>query len=146
MTFKHSKKWYFWAKWIAYIAAWFMAIAPALIATVIAFPAVITHNSDSTVSVLFIVGVIVAVVPVLRVIFLAIKNNTDLIPALILTVVAALFIAIQFAEPSTINGLTGVSITAAIGNIISVVGFKLSAAWDDLYKHCGEIYGEVKTK
>lgn len=146
MTFRHSKKWYFYAKWIARISAWGFAIVPALIATVIAFPAVVTSDSNSTVSVLFIIGVIVAAVPLLRVVLLAIKNNTDIIPALVLTVVAVLFIAVQFAEPSTINGLTGISVTAAIGNLVSVVGFKLYKVWDDLYKNCGEIYGEVKTK
>lgn len=146
MTFKHSKKWYFWAKWISQISSWAAATIPALIATIIAFPSIVVRDSDSTVSGLFIVGVLVAAVPLLRVLFLAIKNNTDIMPSLILTVIAVLFIAIHFASPETINGLTAVAITAAVGNIASVVGFRLSAMWDDLYKNCGQVYAEVTTK
>ena len=48
--------------------------------------------------------------------------------------------SVYYAENSTRFGLMVVSITAAVSNVISTVLFKLSSVWDDLFKHCGEIY------
>jgi glucose-6-phosphate-specific signal transduction histidine kinase len=57
-----------------------------------------------------------------------------------LIVLAVVFSLMYYAEESTRLGLMVVSITAASSNIISTILFKLSAMWDELFKHCGEVY------
>ena len=67
-------------------------------------------------------------------------NNTLLSVSLILAVLCGVFICVWLMEKDTIKGLAWVSGCAAVGTFLAVLCFKLHDMWDDLYKHCGEVY------
>jgi hypothetical protein len=140
MTFRHSKKWYFWAKWIAKILGGVFCVAPALLATVLNFPMMVTKNTDSTVSIVFIFAILISSFVVLHAMYKSFKNNTLLSVSLILAVLCGVFICVWLMEKDTIKGFAWVSGCAAVGTLFAVVCFKLHDMWDDLYKHCGEVY------
>ncbi len=146
MIFKHSKRWYFIAQLIAAALGVFFAVVPAFIATIINFPIMVTNNAESTVSMLFVVALLLSSVALLYFVIKTMKNNPFLIIIAALTVVTFVLLGVYNAEQSTILGLTWVAGTATVGCVFSAICFALHKAWRDLYMHCGEIYGEVQTK
>lgn len=140
MTFKHSKKWYFWAKWLSKIVGSMFCVLPALIATYINFPMMVTENVDSTISIPFVFAIMISLTVVLQMVIKAFKNNTLISVGIVLAFVTAVFVCVYKMEADTIKGLAYVAGSATIGVFIACGCFKLHAIWDDLYKHCGEVY------
>ena len=141
MTIKHSKKWYFWAKIIAKAMGILLSFAPALIATVSLFPSLVTTNSNSTISGLFMLGVLLGGIPLLSALIKAFKTPSSMfVITTFLTLLAVIFTCMYFAQESTRYGLMIVSICASGGNIVATALFKLSQIYDELWKHCGEVY------
>lgn len=139
-VFKHSKRWYFWASVIVRFIGYFLSVVPAVIACLINFPLLVSNNSDSTLSGLAVAGMLIATAPVIRVVFNALKNNTKLLPALVLTLVSAIMIFMVACESDTRVGLMAVAITGTIGNWLALICGKIYDVWYDLYQHCGEVY------
>jgi hypothetical protein len=141
MTLRHSKRWYFWAKLIAKTVAVVMSFLPALIATIVMFPDIVVKKSESTLSGVFLAVSLIAMFPLMFVLWKQIKTpSATMICTLMLVILAVVFSLMYYAEQSTRLGLMVVSITASAGNIISTIAFKLAHVWDDLFKHCGEVY------
>ena len=141
MTIRHSKQWYFWAKIIAKVVAVIMCFAPALIATVIMFPDIVVRKAESTLSGVFLAVSLIAMLPLMFVLWKQIKTpSATMVCTLMLIILSVVFSLMYYAEQSTRLGLMVVSITASAGNIISTIAFKLAHIWDDLFKHCGEVY------
>lgn len=139
-VFKHSKRWYFWASFIVKLLGIFLSVVPALIACLIEFPLLVSNDSDSTLSGLAVAVMLIALVPVLRVVLNALKNNTKLLPALVLTVISLIMIFMVSCASDTRVGLMSVAITGAIGNWLAMICWKIYDVWYDLYMHCGEVY------
>ena len=140
MTFKHTKKWYFWAKWISKFAGYIFLVCPAIIATLINFPMMVTSNVESTISIPFVFAIGISLTVVLQMVIKSFKNDTLFAVAVVLGFICALFIFLYNMEPATIKGMAWVSGTGAVGTIIACGCFKMHSIWDDLYKHCGEVY------
>ena len=140
MTFKHSKKWYFWAKWISKIIGGTLCVLPALIATILNFPIMVTKNADSTVSLFFVIATIISCSALLAIVIKSFKDNSTLSISVVLALITLVFVFVYKMEKSTIKGLAWVSGTAACGVVLAMLCFKLHDMWDDLYKHCGEVY------
>ena len=140
MTFKHSKKWYFWAKWIAFGAGCTFLVCPALIATVLNFPMMVTSNVESTISIPFVFAILLSLTVVLQVVIKSFKNNTLFAVAVVLAFICALLVFIYKMEPDTIKGLAIVAGTGAGGTMIACGCFKAHTIFDDLYRNCGEVY------
>jgi hypothetical protein len=140
MTFKHTKKWYFWAKVLSKIAGYIMCVCPALIATIINFPLMVTENVESTISIPFVIAIMISLAVVLQAVLKAFKNNALIAVVVVLAFITAVFICVYHMEQTTIKGLAWVSGCGAVGVMIACGCFKLHSVWDDLYKHCGEVY------
>ena len=140
MTFKHTKKWYFWAKWLSKIAGYIFCVCPALIATLVNFPMMVTENVDSTISIPFVFAIVLSLTVVLQAVMRAFKNNTLFAVAVVLAFITAMFICVYKMEPDTIKGLAWVAGSGAVGTFIACGCFKLYDIWNDLYMHCGEVY------
>lgn len=140
MTFKHTKKWYFWAKIWAKVVGYIFCVCPALIATIINFPMMVTKNVDSTVSIPFVFAVIISLTVVLQAVIKSFKNDTLFAVAVVLAFITAVFVCMYHMEKQTIEGLAWVAGSGAVGTLVACGCFKLHALWDDLYKHCGEVY------
>jgi uncharacterized membrane protein AbrB (regulator of aidB expression) len=140
MVFKHSKKWYFWASCIAWAVGALLCLLPPILATIINFPMMVTKNTDSTVSIFFILGILIAVAVVFQSVVKAFKDNTLLSVFVVLVAITAVLIAGYNMEKETILGLIKVSCSAAGGTLFGLVSFKLHHFWNDLYKNCGEVY------
>ena len=141
MTFRHSKRWYFWAKIIAKVFAVIFCFLPALIATIKMFPDIVVKKPESTLSGMFLGVLLISMFPLVFVTYKQIKTpSATMMCTGMLIVLAVVFSLMYYAEESTRLGLMVVSITAASSNIISTILFKLSAMWDELFKHCGEVY------
>ena len=140
MTFKHSKKWYFWAKWISKIVGGVFCVLPALIATFLNFPIMITKNADSTVSLFFVIAIIISCSALLAVVVKSFKDNSTLSISVVLALITLVFVCVYKMEKSTIKGLAWVSGCAACGVLLATLCFKLYDMWNDLYMHCGEVY------
>ena len=146
MTFRHSKRWYFYAKIIAKVLGVLFAFVPAVVAVLCNFPIMVTKNSESTVSMLFIAGVLIASVALLYFVAKTVKKNPFLLIIASLTIITVILIGVYFMEKDTILGLAWVAGSATCGCVLSCVCFSLNKMWDDLYKNCGEIYGKVESK
>ena len=146
MTFKHSKRWYFNAHIIACVFGVLFAFVPALVAVLLNFPVMVTKNSESTVSMLFIAALLIAAVALLYFVARTVKKNPFLLIIAALTLITIILLGVYFMEKETILGLIWVAGTATVGCVFSCVFFALHKVWYDLYKHCGQIYGEVATK
>ncbi len=146
MTFKHSKRWYFFASLFAKLGAYAFCVCPPLIAAIVNFPIMITKNSDSTVSIAFIIAVVISLAVVLQAVIKAFKNNGLLAVAVILALVAGVLVCVYNMEKSTIEGLAWVAGCGAVGILIAIGLFKLHDVWNNLYQHCGEVYGVIETK
>jgi hypothetical protein len=141
MKIKHSKQWYFTAKIITKIAGIIFSFLPAVIATLILFPSLVKNDSDSTISGLFMLGVLLGGIPLLSALVKAFKTPSSMfVITTFLTLLAVIFTCMYFAQESTRYGLMVVSICASSGNIVATALFKLSAVYDELFKHCGEVY------
>lgn len=140
MTFRHSKKWYFWAKWIAMGAGYIFLVCPAIIATLINFPMMVTSNVDSTISIPFVFAIVLSLTVVLQMVIKSFKNDTLFAVAVVLAFICAIFAFIYKMEPDTIKGLAIVAGTGAGGTLIACGCFKMYHIFDDLYRHCGEVY------
>lgn len=140
MTFKHTKKWYFWAKWIAKAAGYIMCVCPALIATLCCFPMMVTENADSTISIPFVFAIVLSLSVVLQAVIKSFQNNTLFAVAVVLAFLTVLLICLYNMEPVTIKGLAWVAGSGAVGTLFGCVGFKLHDIWNDLYENCGEVY------
>lgn len=141
MKIKHSKQWYFTAKIITKIAGIIFSFLPAVIATLILFPSLVKNDSDSTISGLFMLGVLLGGIPLLSALVKAFKTPSSMfVITTFLTLLAVVFTCMYFAQESTRYGLMVVSICASSGNIVATALFKLSAVYDELFKHCGEVY------
>lgn len=140
MTFKHTKKWYFWAKWIAKAAGCIMCVCPALIATLCSFPMMVTSNADSTISIPFVFGLVLSLTFVLQAVIKSFQNNTLFAVAVVLAFLTVLLICLYNMEPVTIKGLAWVAGSGTVGTLFGCVGFKLHDIWNDLYENCGEVY------
>ena len=146
MTFKHSKKWYFWMRNLMWAVGGIFAVVPALIAAIVNFPVMVTNNSKSTLSMFFVFALIIALVVVIWVVGKAFKNNTYVTVVVALAGITAFFIGIYNMEQETIYGFCWVAGCAAVGNLIACILFKVAATLDEQYKNCGEIFGEVSVK
>lgn len=140
MTFKHSKKWYFRAKWIAKILGCLFCFLPPLIATLINFPVMVTANSNSTVSIVFVLAIGISLAVLLQYVVKAFKTNALLSVAVVLAFITAIFACVYFMQKQTIKGLAWVAGCGALGVLIAAGCFALHHTWDDLYKNCGEVY------
>lgn len=140
MTFKHTKKWYFWAKWIAKAAGYIMCVCPALIATLCSFPMMVTSNADSTISIPFVFAIVLSLSVVLHGAIKSFQDNTLFAVAVVLAFLTVLLICLYNMEPVTIKGLAWVAGSGAVGTLFGCVGFKLHDIWNDLYENCGEVY------
>ena len=140
MTFKHTKKWYFWAKWIAKVAGYIMCVCPALIATLCSFPMMVTENADSTISIPFVFAIVLSLSVVLHGVIKSFQDNTLFAVAVVLAFLTVLLICLYNMEPVTIKGLAWVAGSGAVGTLFGCVGFKLHDIWNDLYENCGEVY------
>lgn len=141
MTLRHSKRWYFWAKIIAKIIAIVMSFLPALIATINMFPDIVVNKAESTISGVFLAVALIAMFPLIFVLWKQIKTpSATMVCTLFLIILSIVFSLMYYAEQDTRLGLMVVSITASVGNIISTIAFKLAHIWDELFKHCGEVY------
>ena len=145
MTFKHSKKWYFWAKWIAKVAGYAMCVCPALIATLICFPSMVTENVDSTISIPFVFAMLITLTIVLQAVVKSFKNDTLFAVAVVLSFLTAIFIFMYNMEAATIYGLAWVSGCGAGGTLIGCGCLKAYKVFDDLYTNCGEVYINGRT-
>lgn len=140
MTFKHTKKWYFWAKWIAKAAGYIMCVCPALIATLCSFPMMVTENADSTISIPFVFAIVLSLSVVLHGAIKSFQDNTLFAVAVVLAFLTVLLICLYNMEPVTIKGLAWVAGSGAVGTLFGCVCFKLHDIWNDLYENCGEVY------
>lgn len=140
MTFKHSKKWYFWMSLLAKFCGGVFCVAPALIATLLNFPMMVTENVDSTTSIPFVFGIVISLSVVLQVVVKSFKNNSLFAVAVVLAFITAVFICVYYMEKETIKGLAWIAGCGAVGVLIACGCFKLHAIWNELYKHCGEVY------
>lgn len=140
MTFRHSKKWYFWASWIAWVLGAVFCVLPPIVATFANFPMMVTKNTDSTISIFFVLGILIASSVVMQAVVKAFKNNSLLVVAVVLAAVCAVLIAGVKMEKETIEGLAWIAGTASGGVLVAMVCFKLHSVWQDLYRHCGEVY------
>lgn len=146
MSFKHSRKWYFFASLIAASLGVLFAIIPALVALLINFPVMVTKNSESTVSMLFVVSLTVPAIAFLYFIIKTLKNNPFLIIVAALLIITLLLCGVYQMEKQTIFGLFCVAATETVGCIFTSICFGLYKLWYSLYQHCGQVYGEVNTK
>lgn len=117
-----------------------MCVCPALIATIINFPLMVTENVESTLSIPFAFAIMISLSVVLQAVLKAFKNNTLFAVSVVLAFITAVFICVYQMEKETIKGFAWVSGIGAFGVLCAVGFFKLHALWDDLYKHCGEVY------
>ncbi len=140
MTFKHSKKWYFWMSLLAKFCGGVFCVAPALIATLLNFPMMVTENVDSTISIPFVFGIVISLSVVLQVVVKSFKNNTLFAVAVVLAFITAVFICVYYMEKETIKGLAWIAGCGAVGVLIACGFFKLHSIWNNLYQHCGEVY------
>ena len=140
MTFKHTKEWYFWAKWISKLAGYIFLVCPAIIATLVNFPMMVTSNVDSTISIPFVFAIVLSLTVVLQMVIKSFKNDTLFAVAVVLAFICAIFAFIYKMEPDTIKGLAIVAGTGAGGTLIACGCFKCYHIFDDLYRHCGEVY------
>ena len=140
MTFKHTKKWYFWAKWIAKVAGYTMCVFPALLACLICFPSMVTENVDSTISIPAVLAAIIALTIVLQAVIKSFKNDTLFAVAIVQAFLTVIFICMYNMEKATINGLAWVAGCGAFGSLIGCVCLKAYKLFDDLYKNCGEVF------
>ena len=140
MTFKHSKKWYFWMSLLAKFCGGVFCVAPALIATLLNFPMMVTENVDSTISIPFVFGIVISLSVVLQVVVKSFKNNTLFAVAVVLAFTTAVFICVYYMERETIKGLAWIAGCGAVGTLIACGCFKLHSIWNNLYQHCGEVY------
>ena len=140
MTFKHSKKWYFWASWIAWALGAIFCVAPSLTATIVNFPMMVTTNASSTISIFFVIGIVIALAVVSQSVVKSFKNNALLSVSVVLSAVTAVFVCGSFMEKETMEGLAWVAGSGAVGVLCAIGCFKLHAIWHDLYENCGEVY------
>lgn len=140
MTFRHSKKWYFWASWIARVLGAVLCIAPALVATIIKFPVMVSRNTDSTISLFFVLALVISLAVVLSRVVKAFKSNALLSVAVVLAALAGVFYLGYTMEKETLLGLATVAACGAVGVLLGCGCFKLYDIWHDLYKNCGEVY------
>ena len=140
MTFRHSKKWYFWASWIAWVVGAACCVLPPIIATVTNFPMMVTKNADSTFSIFFVMGLMIASIVALQAVIKAFKNNTLLAVAIILAAICGVFVGGYYMEQETMRGLAIVAGSGSAGVLVGLICFKIHRIWNDLYKHCGEVY------
>lgn len=117
-----------------------MCVFPALIATIINFPLMVTENVESTISIPFVIAIMISLAVVLQAVLKAFKNNALIAVVVVLAFITAVFICVYHMEQTTIKGLAWVSGCGAVGVMIACGCFKLHSVWDDLYKHCGEVY------
>lgn len=146
MTFRHSKRWYFYANIIACVLGVIFSFVPALIATLVNFPVMVTKNNESTISMLFIVILLIGATGLLYLLAKTVKKNPFLLVIVFLIMLTVILIGVYNMEKETIYGLCWVAGSASIGCVLSCICFSLHKMWYDLYKNCGQIYGEVATK
>lgn len=140
MTFRHSKKWYFWASWIAWGLGAVLCVLPPIVATLANFPMMVTNNADSTISIFFVLGILIASSVLMQSVVKAFKNNSLLVVAVVLAAVCAILCAGVKMEKETIAGLAWIAGSASAGVLCAMVCFKVHKIWNDLYKNCGEVY------
>jgi hypothetical protein len=115
-------------------------VVPALIATLACFPMMVTSNRDSTLSMTFVIAIMISLLVILNAVIKSFKNKTLFSVSLILAGLTAVFIGAWVMEKDTIKGLAWVSGCASVGVMLGCACFRLHDMWNDLYKHCGEVY------
>ena len=140
MVFRHSKKWYFWAGWIAWAVGVLFCILPPLIATIANFPMMVTKNADSTVSLVFVLALMMSASFLILIVIKAFKQNAALSVAVVLGVLCAVFVLCYNMEKQTFAGLAWVAGSGAVGTVLGQIAFKIRDIWHDLYKNCGEVH------
>ena len=136
-TIKHSKSWYFNAKLIAYWVGMAFCVLPPLIAGIVKLPSIVVQkNAESTLSGVFVLAIICAAVPIYKAVIKLVKSPNA---AVICWILFGLIALVDTMSPQTISALKAVFAFAAIGNTIGAICFKLSAMFDDLWKHCGQV-------
>ena len=140
MVFRHSKKWYFWASWIAWAVGALFCVLPPIIATIANFPIMVTTNADSTISIFFVLGIMIALSVVLQMVIKAFKQSALLSVAVVLAALCFVFSCGYNMEKETLFGLAWIAGAGAAGVLVAIGCFKLYAIWHDLYENCGEVY------
>ena len=140
MVFRHSKKWYFWASWIALAVGVLFCVLPPLIATIANFPVMVSKDAESTVSMVVVLGLIMSASLLILLVVRAFKQNAALSVSVVLAVLCAVFVLGYNIEKETLLGLAWVAGSGAVGTLLGQVCFKIHAIWHDLYKNCGEVY------
>jgi hypothetical protein len=100
----------------------------------------VTSNSDSTISIPFVFAIIISLTVVLQIVIKSFKNDTLFAVAVVLAFMTAVFVCMYHMEKATIEGLAWVAGCGAVGTMIACGCFKLHDLWDELYKHCGEVW------
>ena len=137
MKIKHSKEWYFKAKFVLCWAAMALCILPSLIAAIVKLPnIVVTKNAESTLSGVFAAAIICAALPLYKAIIKLVKSPNA---AVICWVLFALMSLVNSMTAETIRALTFVFAVAAVGNTLGAILFKISKDFDELWKYCGQV-------
>jgi hypothetical protein len=136
MKITKSKEWYYRAKIITWIIAWFCCIVPTAIVGAVKLPLVVTKQADETLTGSAIIVIACCAYPLLKGILKMLKSPSAWLIMWILTVVLYL---IWLVPHETLGAVLSVFLTAAIGNSIGAILFWLSRQFDEKWKFCGQI-------
>ena len=136
MKITRDKEWYF--KWhiTAYWVGMVLCIVPTIFAGLLEFPVIATKEAESTLSGTFIIVLVAAALPLYKWVKTVLKSPSI---ALLLWIGSGILYLILSMPMQTVKGLFIVFLTAAIGNTIAIVFFKLSDIWKEKWRFCGEI-------
>lgn len=136
MKIKHSKEWYYRARFVAYWLGMALCVVPTLIAGILELPVIVVKEAESTLSGVFVVVVVAAALPLFKALMKLLKSPNA---AVICWILFALMLLADNMQPQTIHGLTIVFLTAALGNTLGVICFKLSKEFEKLWEGCGQV-------
>lgn len=133
---RHSKEWYYKARFVAYGLGIVFCVLPTLIAAMYELPVIVDKSAESTLSGVFIAALVVAALPLYKALLRLLKNPSAAM------ICWLFFILMFFAEKmseQTEHGLMLVFLWAAIGNTLGVICFNLSKEFEKLWQHCGQV-------
>ncbi len=133
---RHSKEWYYKARFVAYGLGIVFCVLPTLIAAMYELPVIVDKSAESTLSGVFIAALVVAALPLYKALVRLLKSPNAAVFCWLLF--ALMFFAEKMSE-QTERGLMLVFWWAAIGNTLGVICFYLSKEFDKLWQGCGEV-------